>query len=276
MSKAMVKIDASQVDAFELATEESLSAAIPAAGMGKVAHAIKVAQAIQSMRDAMPKDMIRAVLQPLAGSPLGFQMDRDSYPDDVIRDCAIEAVLNGLPLCGNRWNIIGGRFYPRKEGFEDLCSTRCRFTTSVSVGTLPANAYNTGEYVTCTVTIMYLMNELPDGMEPQKHVGRYRVKLNKKSSIPEDLLEGKAKRKALRDLWRILSGIALPEGDSATDENGGKPAQSFLPTMPAEKADQPAETIDPATSQEVDHLDAEDAAFEAHREAELAAAKDAE
>lgn len=250
-SKALVKIDDEVVRTFDDATEQAYGALVAAGDLSTVQHALEVAAAIQIMRRALTPEIVRGVLQPLAGTTLGFQTDRDSYPDDVIRDCAIEAVLNGLPLVGNRWNVIGGRFYVRKEGFEDLCGNRCRFSAQVKVGALPANAYDQGGYVTCSVTVIY---RLHDAEEDRRHVGTYRVRLNKKSKISEDLLEGKAKRKALRDLWRILSGTALADADDlggGNDRGGGQPAGPSDsrpdPESPADR-DEEGEGAPPAAS----------------------------
>ena len=57
----------------------------------------------------------------LAGTPLGFLTDRDGektkYPKEVIRDCAIEAILRGARLTGNEFNIIAGKCYLTKAFF---------------------------------------------------------------------------------------------------------------------------------------------------------------
>jgi len=57
----------------------------------------------------------------LAGTPLGFLTDRDNektkYPKEVIRDCAIEAILRGARLTGNEFNIIAGKCYLTKQFF---------------------------------------------------------------------------------------------------------------------------------------------------------------
>jgi hypothetical protein len=229
MSTALAKIETADLEAFDAADLSASGSMVRIIGESAVGHALRVSSAMQELRDALPRSVVRGLLQKLAGSPLGFQMDRDSYSDDVVRDCAIQAIAHGLPLVGNRWNIIGGRLYVRKEGFEDLCSRECRFTPSVKIGELPANAFAQGGYVSCTVTITYQRH---GSEEKERHVGMYRVKLNKKSKIPEDVLEGKARRKALRDLWKILTGIQLADGDAAevAATNGGQSSRSLLPS----------------------------------------------
>ncbi|MFK5282891.1 hypothetical protein ACI3PL_25325, partial [Lacticaseibacillus paracasei] len=55
----------------------------------------------------------------LQGNRLGFKTDKDKsggYPESVVKNCLIEAVLLGIQPTGNQFNIIAGNMYPTKEG----------------------------------------------------------------------------------------------------------------------------------------------------------------
>ena len=62
------------------------------------------------------------VLYQLRGSRLGFLTDRDpgksdkpAYPDQVIVDCAVEAIVRGARWIGNEFNVLAGGCYLTKE-----------------------------------------------------------------------------------------------------------------------------------------------------------------
>ena len=65
------------------------------------------------------RDVVR-LLRGLAGTSLGFLTDKHhmEYSDDVLADCATEAVLRGFSLTGNEWNVIKGRPYFTKAGLQ--------------------------------------------------------------------------------------------------------------------------------------------------------------
>jgi len=80
---------------------------------------IVMAMAIQDIRGALTPEAMAAV-QALEGSALGFKTDLidRKYPPEVIRDCVIEAMLRGVSVAGNQFNIIKGNFYIAKNGWE--------------------------------------------------------------------------------------------------------------------------------------------------------------
>lgn len=58
------------------------------------------------------------VLRQLQGSKLGFRTDKDrdgGYGEQVMTECAIEAVMRGARWTGNEFNIIAGGCYLTKE-----------------------------------------------------------------------------------------------------------------------------------------------------------------
>ena len=80
---------------------------------------IVMAMAIQELRQALTPEAIAAVHE-LEGTALGFKTDKfdGKYPDDTIRMCVIEAMLRGVSIVGNQFNVIKGNFYIARNGWE--------------------------------------------------------------------------------------------------------------------------------------------------------------
>jgi hypothetical protein len=81
---------------------------------------IVMAMAIKDLRDALTPEAMSAVKE-LAGTSLGFMTDRkpnDQYSIDVIRECVVEAMIRGVGVVGNQFNIIASRFYMARNGWE--------------------------------------------------------------------------------------------------------------------------------------------------------------
>jgi hypothetical protein len=137
----------------------------------------------------------------------------------VVLECFIEALLNGLPATGNAWNIIGGRMYPRKEGFEGLLASVCRYTAKVSVPEIGQALYEQGGYLKIPVEIQYKLHTDPEDAKEQRFHATYSVRLTRKNAVGVENVEGKARRKAYRDLWRVITGTLLADADDP-DEAG--------------------------------------------------------
>ena len=83
------------------------------------------AQALQELRNGTGPEVL-AVIRSMEDTPLGFRTDRaDSdkkYSNEVVRDCAIQGMLDGLGFTGDLWNIIGGNYYITKGGWRKRLS----------------------------------------------------------------------------------------------------------------------------------------------------------
>jgi hypothetical protein len=81
--------------------------------------AILTAQGVQALRNGLTEDLMRPISD-LQGTELGFRTDKDAsgdrYPDPVVRDVVIQAMMLGFRLTGNEFNIIAGRFYAAQQG----------------------------------------------------------------------------------------------------------------------------------------------------------------
>lgn len=114
---AIVKID-------QIAKDTQIGIARAEESGSGTLKAIVLAKGMQAIRQALTPAVLKDVMA-LQGSPLGFRTDRDTakdgnYSEAVVRDCIIEATLRGVRLIGNEFNIIAGRLYITKEGYERL------------------------------------------------------------------------------------------------------------------------------------------------------------
>jgi hypothetical protein len=81
---------------------------------------IVMAMAIKDLREALTPEAMSAVKE-LAGTSLGFMTDKQGdkqYDIGTIRECVVEAMIRGVGVVGNQFNIIAGRFYMARNGWE--------------------------------------------------------------------------------------------------------------------------------------------------------------
>lgn len=223
--------------AIEQATASAVTAFNGATDGGSIVAALNLAAAVQDLRELFSRPEIQSRIQALQDTPLGFRTDRDPriknrktgqgnipYPYDVVQEAAIEAMLRGLQLVGNQFNIMSGRFYCTKEGFEALIKKLdfvADFRPSIGV---PQNKAG-GALVECTAT--WLQNG-----KQQSLSATIPVKGDDYSGA--DQLIGKASRKFLRRCYEVMSGNSMPEGEAIEADTSISPVSvAALPTPAA-------------------------------------------
>ena len=204
-------------------------------------QAIATAQAMQSIRQTLDLETIKAAILPLMNSRLGFRTDKDPsrpvwnkrngrmetpepYGVETVRECLIEATLRGLPPVGNCFNIISSNAYVTKEGFWYLMRHRVPGLTDfkVSIGVpkmiRPAGDAKTatdedakGAVVPCSAS--WRMNGKPDQIERE-------IPIRINSQMGTDAIMGKAERKILAAAYAQITGTTLGEGDVADHDAG--------------------------------------------------------
>jgi hypothetical protein len=71
---------------------------------------------MKGIRAALTPEVMTPIME-LQNTRLGFKTDRkEGYGVGIVKDCVIEAVVNGVPLIGNCFNIIAENFYLTREG----------------------------------------------------------------------------------------------------------------------------------------------------------------
>ncbi len=118
----MVALEQKLARIDQIANECSLTMAPKSFG-----SALTVARAMQELRQLLTGEIMQNVMA-LQGTELGFVTDRDKppkdrpqnwtpgYPEQVVRDVAIAAILRGFQMVNNEVNIIAGKFYAAKNG----------------------------------------------------------------------------------------------------------------------------------------------------------------
>lgn len=224
---------------------------------GNIIAALDVAMGIQELRQLLDRPEIMARIQALQDTPLGFRTDKDPkvvnrrtgqpnrpYEYPVVRDACIEAMLRGLQLVGNHFNIISDRCYVTKEGFECLIRLLpdvVDFCPTIGV----PQTKNGGAIVDCSANWL-------QGGKPMTVAAQIPVKGNDVSTADQYI--GKATRKLLKRCYEVMTGNSLPEGDAADMEamtaTASRPSLAVAPqvALPAQSA--------PITPQQLQQLTA--------------------
>jgi hypothetical protein len=89
---------------------------------------IKMARGMGALRNVLTEGAIMNDFMPLKNTALGFLTDENPdkniiYDWKTVRECVIEALLRGFRPINNEFNIISGRFYGAKNGYERIVRT---------------------------------------------------------------------------------------------------------------------------------------------------------
>ena len=172
--------------------------------------AIVMAQAVRQLREYLTESRMRAIMD-LQGTSLGFRTDRDrqnGYNIEVVRECALEALIRGVMPVGNEFNIIAGRMYITREGFTRLVREYPGLSNLVTCPGIPKQM-NGGGVVPFTAEFMLngekkaLARDIP-------------VKVNEGQGV--DAMIGKATRKMLAYIYATITGSTFfPDGEIDDD-----------------------------------------------------------
>jgi len=179
---------------------------------------LALAFGLQALRKAFTPEVV-GVIAGLGGTPLGWQHDKNregsGYSPDVIRDCAIEALLRGVSLTGNQFNIMSGRCYITREGYTALLAGYPGLTDlDVQIG-LPedARAFGKQEMVFVSAFARCKVNGKQVSVEARKTPGfdgRLAVKVYQGEI---DAAKGKADRRIKQRLYERITGSSFSEPD---------------------------------------------------------------
>jgi hypothetical protein len=207
-------------------------------------RAVAMARGMAIMRQQFTGAILDGVCT-LAGTPLGFLTDKDGdgkkYPKEIIRDCAIEAILRGARLTGNEFNIIAGKCYLTKAYFARQLAGLVEHLRVVEG--VPQRAEG-GALVPMVATWSYQgVEQMLDCTAHDGQDNRIPVKTDKYTGV--DAILGKAHRKLYARIYRQVTGSSW----AAEDEPDAGPA-AFDPHLTgtlearAEDGDQEGTAID--------------------------------
>lgn len=177
---------------------------------GQFSRALATATAVNTLRDLLTPDVMKNVMA-LQNSALGFMTDRKDahYDTDTVRDCLIEAVLQGVSPVGNEFNIISGRAYITKAGMRRKLANVPGLSYTITPG-LPKMAA-TSDGAAIVMTLDWTIN----GKTEHKELP-LAVRVNK--AMGTDAIIGKATRKAAAWLYDAVTGMSVNEGDISDDD----------------------------------------------------------
>lgn len=240
----MTQIEPGTASALETVTGTAISAFHGAADGASIMAALDMAAAVNDLRALFDRPEIKARILALQDTPLGFRTDCDPkvkrkkknqqtgqwsevtntpYAYEVVREAAIEALLRRLQLVGNQFNIIAGRFYCTKEGFEALIRQLASVTNFRPVIGVPQSKSG-GVIIDCSAT--WTQNG-----ETQSLAASIPVKADDYSGADQSI--GKATRKFLKRCYECMTGNSMPEGDASELESSSAPQPVALAGAPA-------------------------------------------
>jgi hypothetical protein len=189
-------------------------------------RAFITAQAMNQLRELMTPEVMKPLMA-LMNSDLGFLTDRDPkrprwnkqkgcfeetkpYPEEVVKDCLITGILQGLSVVGNQINIISGRCYVPKNGTSAMLKRLPGLQNLVISYGVP-KLMTGGALVPVAASWIYNgTRQKLAGLEGKDTI-EIPVKVNEQMGA--DAILGKAERKAKARIYAQITGSEVADGD---------------------------------------------------------------
>lgn len=181
-----------------------------AEGINPFSEGLKMANGIALLRNALDDKLMSAIMT-LQGTSLGFKTDKDKdggYPVNIVRDAVIEALMRGVHLIGNEFNILAGKCYITKEGFGVLLSKIPGLRYFMTPG-IPKLVQGGAE---ATIKVEWVI----DGQSHSETL-TFAIRVNAGMGASADAINGKCERKARAWLYNRITGFELVDGDIEND-----------------------------------------------------------
>jgi hypothetical protein len=173
-------------------------------------QAINMARGMKQLRDILTESAILSDFMPLQNTTLGFLTDKPAgYDWETVRDVLIEALLRGFRPINNEYNIMSGRFYGAKNGFDRITHEYPGVQNlQVRLG-VPQLAGEKGALVSCEARWLIDGKPMTVKCVPAKgddFDSQIPVKVN--SGMGPDAILGKATRKLYARVYQVLTGCS--------------------------------------------------------------------
>lgn len=168
--------------------------------VNKFERTFALAEATNALVSLLTPEAMQPIMA-LQGKTIGFKTDKE-YPINIVKDCIISAVLNGVYPVGNEFNIISGQCYITKEGFGRKLNDVNGLSWLITPG-IP-KTMDKGAIIEMTVEWTY------NKVSKSKTIP-IAVRVN--NFMGTDAIIGKAERKARAWLYRAVTGQEVCEGD---------------------------------------------------------------
>lgn len=183
----------------------AVSTVVGSAGISGFERSYLLASGISKLKEMLTPEYMSPIMK-MQGNKLGFRTDKDKsggYDMETVKNCVVEAVLMGLQVYGNQFNIIAGNMYMTKEGAGYILNNFKGLKYDI-VLSLPKIV---GDSAAVEATINWEIKG-----EKKEKVIPIAIRVN--SGMGVDAVMGKATRKARAWLISTLTGIEAPEGDA--------------------------------------------------------------
>lgn len=189
---------------------QSLSASVMSV-MGNTAiegfeKAFLIASAVGEIKTLLTPEIMKPILN-LQGNKLGFKTDKDDkggYPDEVVKNCLVEAVLTGVQPFGNQFNIISSSCYITKEGFGYMLKN----IPGLQYEIIPKLPRINSEKTSAAIEMQ--IRWTIDGKSEERVID-FPIKVN--AYMGADGVIGKATRKARAWLYNTIMNTEVADGD---------------------------------------------------------------
>lgn len=184
-------------------------------------QAIVLATGYKALRAALTDEIMQELFMPLCGTKLGFRTDLDSkekgYSVHIVRECVIDAMIQGARPVGNEFNIIADQAYFTKEFFERKIQELEGLTDVIDEPGVPQMAGDRGALVPYILKYTYkgTRGQIVRGISTDKDgvATDTRICVRVNSGQGADAILGKAKRKIYCQLYKRLTGSKISDGD---------------------------------------------------------------
>jgi len=187
---------------------DSICSEVPALNAKGFKDALNVARYMGELKALLTPEVMKDIMA-LQNSPVGFVTDRSTggYDVDTVKDCVIWAIMNGLPVVGNCFNIIAGKGYAAKNGMQKKLKDIDGLSFSVLPG-IPKMAGESGAIVKMECAWEY---------EGKKRKVTYEIPVRVNKGMGCDAIIGKAKRKVYAQMYEEVTGNFVADGEA--DDN---------------------------------------------------------
>lgn len=192
---------------------------------------LRLASYMQQIHENITDEFLKPIMF-LQGKGFGYLTDKDDkggYPAHIIKNVIVEAIIHGFRPTGNEFNIINGRFYATKQGFERIVYQNPNLE-KLEIKNEPSQTQTGNWKVTFKVTYK-MKNCIPETFEEV-----FPIPGNKGSfQFGVDNILGKAYRKIYKSVHnRITRGFMVSDGD-INDEIGSSVQKSVTANNGNEK-----------------------------------------
>lgn len=211
-STQMVSLQQKVAELDKFAAENSVMTLIEG-DVGAFTLTLRISSAMEQLRAMITPEMMKPIMA-LQGSALGFRTDKDKsggYPMDTVKEVLIEATLKGFRMTQNETNIIAGRFYAARDGFERIFRDLSRKGLLTDLRLSPGVPKTTGDGCIVPYAASWSFKNSKGQMIKDEMTTNLSIKVNEGQG--PDAILGKAKRKILAAIYSRITGTEITDGD---------------------------------------------------------------